>query len=271
MVGKRSGKKVVGILFLLISVIGVASLSVNFFLSDLEKKYGGTDETYLAKGENAKDEDSKEQENNLEELLADAPEIKGLYKKTDNPRNEKELKKFVKKYGGVWYVTKEFNADKEWQYYELGKKLMLFAWNNFNDYSVDPIVGYYEIPVYEQLYINGKLIDSKQIRTDKEFIYGETQYYDGIDIDYNEKFIVLMDEEVDLSGLGGPKFSMEDFRYEKIDGFEYLISDIYGFALMWDGTYLEYCEPDTYGHYQGYYAFRYYNIDSVISQDWNDK
>ncbi|MBQ7765582.1 MAG: zinc ribbon domain-containing protein [Lachnospiraceae bacterium] len=217
----------------------------------------------VSDGENANASD-------LDALVEDLPVVEGLGQASGKPRNDAQVEQFTEVYGGVWYVTKEFTAEKEWVYYELGKKLMIFAWNNLNDYSYDPIIGTYEIPMERRLYYNGRLIDVEDAGSRTEFIYGETQYFDGIDIDYNEKFIVLTDTEVDLSGLGGPKFAIEDFRYENINGKHYLISDIYGFALMWDGTYLEYCEPDTYGHFQGYYAFRYYTIDSIINQEWND-
>ena len=59
-----------------------------------------------------------------------------------------------------------------------------------------------------------------------------------------------------MSGMGGPVFNLALFRVETINGQEYLINDDFGFAITFDGDYLEYCQPDTYGHYQGYYAFR---------------
>lgn len=252
----KKSKKNIGVWVVLAAVLLVSVIMVKGFVSVLKES----------------DTVSQEANSELDKLIEDEPMVEGLGKATDKPRNDAQVTEFTQRYGGVWYVTKEFNAEKEWVYYELGKKLMIFAWNNFNDYDYQPIVGSYTMPREERkYYYKGRLMDVDYIGTKTEFIYGETQHMDGIDIDYHEKFIVLSETDVDLTGLGGPKFAIEDFRYENINGRDYLISDIYGFALMWDGDYLEYCEPDAHGYYQGYYAFRYYNIDSLISQDWNDE
>lgn len=249
---------------MLVVVISAVGITNNFISSVTTEEMSAKEKYNAATGS---DDIKPVSGSELEELLKDIPVVEGLHEPTNKPRNEKKLRQFVENYGGVWYITKEYDKIEGWKYYELGKKLMLFAWNTFNDYSYTPIVGSTTKKRYKELYVNGRLVDSTLVGTDTTFIYGETQHYDGFDIDYEEKFIVLMDDQVDLSGLGGPVFSMEDFRYENIGGKDYLISDIYGFALMWDGTYLEYCEPDTYGHYQGYYAFRYYNINALISED----
>ena len=84
----------------------------------------------------------------------------------------------------------------------------------------------------------------------------EVHEYHGKDIEYSTPSITISDEGVDMSGMGGPVFGLEMFRIEVIDGQEYLINDDFRFAIVFDGSYLEYCEPDTYGYYQGYYAFR---------------
>ena len=212
-------------------------------------------------------------EETLKEITQDLPEVEGLYEKTDKPRNPEEVKAFAEAYGGVWYLTKEYSEElKSWSYHDLEKKLLIMAWNRFNDGSYQEIVGSYEEDLGEWgYYYNGKWICVKDNGSRKRLIYGDTVHTDGIDIKYHEKYIILTETDVDLSGIGGPIFSLEDFRYEKIWGYDYLISDIYGFGLVWDGTYLEYCEPkEDNGYYQGIYAFRTYNIDELINQDYND-
>lgn len=204
----------------------------------------------------------------LEELTADQPVVEGLYEATDKPRNEAGVAAFTQAYGGVWYLTKEY-TDKMWQYHDLTKKLIIFAWNNFNDYETQEIIGSYKENKTRNYYYNGRLVASEDMGSKTKLIYGNTKRHDGFDIKYNERYIILTDTEVDLEGIDGPIFSIEDFRYENIYGYDYLISDIYGFGLVWDGTYLEYCEKlPNKEYYQGQYAFRSYSMDAIISQDY---
>ena len=195
---------------------------------------------------------------------------------------------FARKYGGEWNVEKYFDG-KQWKTYELGKRMLIAAYNFLNDGSYttggyNQIVGYNEVTTGEGRTCpkcsTGKmrrvtglsaLLDAADnlqcdfcwykevIRTTKtpiyEYVPKEYHEYHGKDIEYSTPCITLTNEAVDMSGMGGSVFDLKMFRVETINGREYLINDELGFALTYDGSYLEYCEPDTYGHYQGYYAF----------------
>lgn len=240
-----------------LAAIGISKVMVDHCLEDLERNAGAHMKSVVGL-------DVEE----LEELTQDEPVVEGLYEETGKPRNPEAVEAFTQVYGGVWYLTKEFTGNS-WQYHDLTKKLALMAWNRFNDYSVREVVGSYTEPTYKYYY-QGKLVATDKGQT--HLIYGETKHYDGFDIKYNEKYIVLTESEVDLTGIGGPILSIEDFRYENMRGYDYLISDIYGFGLVWDGTYLEYCEPkEDNEFYQGLYAFRGYSMDELINQNYNDK
>lgn len=243
-----------------IAAIGISKVMVDRCLEDLERNADDNRKSVV-------ELDVEE----LEELTKDEPVVEGLYEKTDKPRNPEAIQAFTQTYGGVWYLTKEFTGES-WRYHDLTKKLVLMAWNHFNDYDVQEVVGSYKEKRTFNYYYNGKLVASKDGRSRTKLIFGDTKHYDGFDIKYNEKYIILTDNEVDLTGIGGPVFSIEDFRYENVRGYDYLISDIYGFGLVWDGTYLEYCEPkEDNEFYQGLYAFRIYSMDELINQNYNDK
>lgn len=180
-------------------------------------------------------------------------------------KNEDQLNAFLNKYSGVWYMKKEFTEEEEWIHHDFGKKIAIFAFNRLNDYSTKNKIG--TKTHTKVLLVNGVPVDSKSY---SENIYGADIMHDGADIKYDEDLIILTPDYVDFSDLEGPMFSMEDFRYENIKGYDYIISDLYGFGLCFDGTYLEYVEPDSIGCYQGFYAFGSGSMQTMINQDYND-
>lgn len=263
---KTKGKQFLVYAILLIVVAMISKNKVNKCIEEIAKNRNMENDSHIESGTGLEVEE-------LEELTKDIPMVEGLYEETDKPRNPEMVKAFTNAYGGVWYLTKEYNSDdREWSYRDLKKKLAIMAWNRFNDYSYQEIEGSYLRDRGELgYYYKGRWVCVEDLGYETELIYGDWVHADGIDIKYHEEYIVLTDNEVDLTGIGGPIFSIEDFRYENIYGYDYLISDIYGFGLVWDGTYLEYCEPkEDNGYHQGLYAFRHFSMDSIINQDYND-
>lgn len=175
--------------------------------------------------------------------------------------NPEEVKAFLRNYSGQWNVEKYFDGD-EWGIYELGKKMAIVAWNYLNDVTITT-GGYKKFEGYdavkEYTYIEGTdvLIDSRLVGLTPvyEYVPRETHTFNGTDIEYSAPYIVINEDTVDMSGMGGPVFNMSMFRVDIIKGRQYLINDDFGFALTYDGDYLEYCEAGAYGQYQGYYAF----------------
>lgn len=168
---------------------------------------------------------------------------------------------YAERYAGEWNVEKYFNGEK-WKIYEFGKRMAITAYNFLNDgyYTTggyNKIVGHNVKKQYTYIAGTDEIIEEKVVGSTPIYEYVPKEYheYHGKDIEYSTPSITITDEAVDMSGMGGPVFELEMFRVETIDGQEYLINDDFRFALMFDGTFLEYCEPDTYGHYQGYYAF----------------
>ncbi len=84
----------------------------------------------------------------------------------------------------------------------------------------------------------------------------EVHEYHGTDIEYNPPGVTLTEDSVDMTGMGGTIYDYTAFRVENINDRLYLINDDAEFAFLYDGTYLEYCELDYSGQYQGYYAFQ---------------
>lgn len=84
----------------------------------------------------------------------------------------------------------------------------------------------------------------------------EVHEYHGEDIEYNPPGITLTEDSVDMTGMGGTVYDYTAFRIENINDRLYLINDAAEFAFLYDGTYLEYCELDYSGQYQGFYAFQ---------------
>lgn len=185
---------------------------------------------------------------------------------------------YVSVYAKEWNVQKYYDGES-WKIYELGKRLAIVAYNYLNDYSYD--TGGYSrdigrIPIYEYKILTdlgeivteraegyrpttkGEVLEKKVVGSRPaihEEVPLEHHEYHGTDIEYTTPAITISDETVDMSEMGGPVFDLVMFRVDTVDGKEYLINDDFKFALYYDGTFLEYCEPDAYGHYQGYYAF----------------
>lgn len=143
---------------------------------------------------------------------------------------------FASTYEGSWSCVKYYVAeDKEWKAYKAGQQFFVVAWNFIEDVS-------------DHTY----LVD--------DYVEDDTHYYvydtiDPVYFKYEAPTVTISSNYIDMSELKGPTFYTSDFRYENIDGYDYLINDEYKFAFMYDGKYLVYCEPDAYGYYQGYYAF----------------
>ena len=169
---------------------------------------------------------------------------------------------YARRYAREGNVEKYFDGG-QWKIYEQGKRMAIAAYNFLNDGSYTT-GGYNKIVGWNQkkevTYIAGtnEVIEEKVVGSTpiKEYVPLERHEYHGKDIEYSTPSITISDETVDMSGMGGPVFNLALFRVETINGQEYLINDDFGFAITFDGDYLEYCQPDTYGHYQGYYAFR---------------
>ena len=168
---------------------------------------------------------------------------------------------YARNYAGEWNVEMYFDGE-EWKIYEFGKRMAIIAYNFLNDGSYTT-GGYKRIVGHKQqkevTYIAGtdEVIEERVVGSTPiyEYVPLEVHEYHGKDIEYSTPSITISDEGVDMSGMGGPVFGLEMFRIEVIDGQEYLINDDFRFAIVFDGSYLEYCEPDAYGYYQGYYAF----------------
>lgn len=168
---------------------------------------------------------------------------------------------YAMRYGGEWNVEKYFDG-AQWKIYELGKRMAIVAYNFLNDGSYttggyDRIVGWNHKK--EITYIEGtdEVIDERWVGSTPiyEYVPLERHEYHGKDIEYSTPSITISDDTVDMSGMGGPVFNLAMFHVETINGQEYLINDAFKFAITFDGDYLEYCQPDTYGYYQGYYAY----------------
>lgn len=152
-----------------------------------------------------------------------------------------------------WYVKKYYDGDK-WNTYELGKKMAIVAYNFLNDQTIT--MGGYS-------YLSNEKVLGVRKYEYYTYVPVKVYSYHGKDIRYSCPTIIVTDEYIDMSGMDGPVFDISEFRYENINGEDFLINDDAGFALMYDGTYLEYCEPDEYGYYQGYYAFDMF--DSLVN------
>lgn len=194
---------------------------------------------------------------------------------------------FARQYSGEWNVEKYFDGN-QWKIYELGKRLAIGAYNYLNDRSYTTggfkyIVGYeggeslegttcHECDTGVMRRETGIFaVDLSGTKYQCDFCgheerasggkpiyeYEPVEHHEvhGKDIEYSTPSITITDEAVDMSEMGGPVFKLVMFRVETINGSDYLINDEFEFAITFDGSYLEYCEPDAHGHYQGYYAF----------------
>lgn len=190
------------------------------------------------------------------------------------------------RYAGEWNVQKYFDGE-QWKIYELGKRMAIAAYNFLNDGSYttggyNNIIGYEGGESLEGSTCSecgiGKMrretglfavdLNAAKYQCDfcgheervaskpvYEYVPEERHEVHGKDIEYSTPSITISNDTVDMSGMGGQVFDLVMFRAETINGSDYLINDDYKFAITYDGKYLEYCEPDAHGHYQGYYAF----------------
>lgn len=244
---KKSKSMLFGIIGLGAIIVITTGVCINF-IRNLDNAVNTTDLPQAVQSDTESAESSNS--DNEAEANDDAKEV-----------NPEEVKAFLKNYSGQWKVEKYFDGEK-WGIYELGKKMAIVAWNYLNDVTITT-GGYNKFAGYEAVkeytYIEGTdiLVDTRLVGTKKIYEYVPKKTYEihGTDIDYSAPYIVLNEDTVDMSGMGGPVFNMSMFRIDIIKGRQYLINDDFGFALTYDGNYLEYCEAGAYGQYQGYYAF----------------
>ncbi len=198
---------------------------------------------------------------------------------------------FARQYSGEWNVEEYFDGN-QWKIYELGKRIAIEAYNFLNDssyttggYTYKYVVGseagkslegstctkchtgtmrretgIFAIDLHGTKYQCDLCAHEESVKPKPvyEYKYVPEEYHEvhGKDIEYSTPAITISDDTVDMSEMGGPVFNLVMFRVETIEDSEYLINDEFRFAITFTGTHLEYCEPDAYGHYQGYYAFR---------------
>ncbi len=252
---KKSGsvKTIVAVVAILLVLVGVTGVLLKVFVFPGGKKDSGivsTDSDILKAEVKTADGDKA---------------VENVGNKTGVTYTEQDYQNavaFACDYGGEWKVKKYYSPDdKNWHIYDLGKKMYIVAYNFLNDTSYT--TGGYKQKVGEKKLINkntGKVLARKSVY---EYVPMEIHGSHGVDKKYNAPTIVITTDMVDMSGMGGPMISLKRFRVETIDGKKYLINDDCGFAFYYDGDYLEYCEPDAYGYYQGFYAFNM--TDSLVN------
>ena len=208
----------------------------------------------------------------------------------------RELAKlFAETYSYEWKVKKFTEDGKTWKTYELGKKMAIAAYNFLNDrttttggynvtnYSTEKrprtshtcpkcraINMFYPQTTFSANWVCGycghlenQPTESVIVKT-PEWIPRTTYEYHGKDIYYDCPQITITADSVDMRGMGGTVYSIDEFRYEvSSDGNDRIVNDEYKFALEYDGRYLNYKEPDEYGYYVGYYA--YDTTDSLVN------
>lgn len=241
-VKRKSGiRPVVGVAALLVAVVCVTAVILHIF-------NGQMDQTDLAAADMQGKIDT-ENDPAKETQIGTSREEKTGYSQEDYDKAA-EMADILSM---EWYVKKYYDGE-EWNTYELGKKMAIVAFNFLNDITIE--TGGYS-------YLTGE--QRLGVRKYKYYTYvpRKVTTYHGKDIEYSCPTIIITRDYVDMSGMDGPVFDISDFRYENINGEDFLINDSANFALMYDGRYLEYCEPDAYGYYQGYYAFDMF--DSLVN------
>lgn len=178
----------------------------------------------------------------------------------DDAYGREMAKLFAETYSYEWKVKKYTENGKTWETYDMGKKMLIVAYNFLND-QTSTTGGYY---------VNsGKPEKEKRGGRDvlvqyQEWVPLEIHEYHGKDIYYDCPQITITADSVDMRGMGGTVYSIDGFRYEvSSDGNDRIVNDEYKFALEYDGRYLNYKEPDEYGYYIGYYA--YDTTDSLVN------
>lgn len=243
-VKKKSGiKPVLGVVSMLAVVVCVTVVIVNVFINHIDKN-----DTENA-GRTNVDVVVNEKEDLAEADVREPQTQEASYSKEDYENAVIMAKAFE----GEWYVKKYYDGES-WNTYELGKKMLIVAYNFLNDGTIT--TGGYT-------YLSGNEKIGPLHRYTYTYVPVETHFYHGRDIGYSCPTIIITEDTIDMSGMDGPVFDISEFRYENINGEDFLINDSCNFALMYDGTYVEYCEPDAYGYYQGFYAFD--PFDSLVN------
>ncbi len=198
-----------------------------------------------------------------------------------------EVRAVLRELSGEWNVEKYFNGE-EWKIYKLGTRMAIFAYNFLNDYSYTtggynkyigstgssvggkcPSCGEGQMKLetgFDAL-LNGTttkyrcdLCGYEEVERGNQAMYEyvpeERHEVHGQDIEYSTPAVTISEQGIDMTEMGGPVFSYDQFRVQIVNGESYLVNDACGFAFFYDGRFLEYCEPDTYGHFQGYYAYQ---------------
>lgn len=246
---KKTGMKpIVGVALLITAVVCVTAVILNVFIARIDQndsEITGMDSA--GEVSRAKEDLAGTGASGTKFDSADSNESKSTYSQQDYDKAVDMAEMF----SGEWYVKKYYDGES-WNTYELGKKMLIVAYNFLND-------GSYTTGGYKYL------SESDRVNHIMTFTYVpvETHTYHGKDIEYSCPTIIITSDSIDMSGMDGPIFDISDFRYENINGDDFLINDSCNFALTYDGTYIEYCEPDTYGYYQGYYAFD--PFDSLVN------
>lgn len=258
-------KYIVLVAVLLLVVGGGTVFLIKYYLGDLAdaKKQANDNEYTTTEAVSDEDVDTNQKATNKNENE----------NKQTKPQNYDQLVAFVNDNSQVWYVKQYFDDNNSWLTYELGKKFLIVAHNFLNDYSLSS--GSYETvgtkttttvtgsrDMFGEYHINS-YSTSQDI---KEWVPGETTTYHGKDWKYNCPTIYMSMDGIDMTGMGGSVYSLDEFRYEKIDGDGIIINDGRGFALKRHGDFLEYCEPDAYGYFQGWYAFDL--VDSLVNETY---
>lgn len=219
----------------------------------------------------------------------------GTGNKSNDEYGKQMAKLFAQTYSCEWKVKKYTENGKTWKTYDLGKKMLIAAYNFLNDSTMttggNMLVGYTLTgspsiegtlcPVcktgtfYRQTMFGSDFMcnacgnvqndQSKQTLTPQyEWVPKQTTEYHGTDIHYDCPQITITANSVDMRGMGGTVYDIGEFRYEvSSDGNDRIVNDKYKFALEYDGRYLNYKEPDAYGYYVGYYA--YDTTDSLVN------
>lgn len=178
----------------------------------------------------------------------------------DDAYRRKMAKLFAETYSYEWKVKMYTENGKTWETYDKNKKMLIVAYNFLNDQTFTT-GGYY--------LNSGKPEKEKRGGKDvlvqyQEWVPLEIHEYHGKDIYYDCPQITITADSVDMRGMGGAVYSIDEFRYEvSSDGNDRIVNDEYKFALEYDGRYLNYKEPDEYGYYIGYYA--YDTTDSLVN------
>ncbi len=218
----------------------------------------------------------------------------------DDAFGREMAKLFAQTYSCEWKVKKYTENGKDWKTYDMGKKMLIVAYNFLNDQTIttggyNKVVGHTAAgdtiqagtlcskcktgKLYPQTTMSANWVcdfcGHKEYHSNKasvtnqyEWVPSETHEYHGTDIYYDCPQITITADSVDMRGMGGTVYSIDEFRYEvSSDGNDRIVNDEYKFALEYDGRYLNYKQLDEYGYYVGLYEYdttdRLINITNV--------